>query len=377
GEAWKTQKLVNQILTELHSATPGGLSGNDDCGQMSAWYILSSLGFYSVTPGQNIYVIGSPLFEKATINLENGNKFIVKANNISAENIYIQSATLNGEPYINSYLLHEDIMRGAELLFEMGPEPNKKWGAAKNNRPYSENGDPVVSLPFIKSGDRLFLESTEISLGCDTKDTEIRYTLDGSVPTEKAKQYTNPFKISESHVIKIRAFHKDLKPGIPIAYKFNKAKLKEAVKIANVKPGLKYDYYERFFVTTEDLDTATPLQSGITDKITINQSQKANYFGFRFSGYIRVPKNGIYTFYLESNDGSRLFIDNEELIENDANHGAVEQPGSVDLKAGLHQIEVKYFQCGGGKKLKVSWAGPGFSKKEIGNEFLFHKSKPE
>jgi len=340
---------------------------------MSAWYILSSLGFYSVAPGQNIYVISSPLFEKATINLENGNKFVVKANNISAENIYIQSATLNGEPYINSYLRHEDIMRGAELVFEMGPEPNKKWGANKTNRPYSENGEPVVSLPFIKSGDKLFLKSTEISLGCDTKDAEIRYTLNGSTPTEMSALCTTPFKIYKSHVIKIRAFHKDLKPGVAIAYEFNKAKLNEVVKIANVKSGLKYDYYERFFVTTEDLDTATPLQSGITDKITINQSQKANYFGYQFSAYIKAPKNGIYTFYLESNDGSRLFIDNEELIENDANHGAVEQPGSVGLKAGLHRIEVKYFQCGGGKSLKVSWDGPGFKKREMKTEDFLYK----
>ncbi|MCK4747931.1 MAG: glycoside hydrolase family 92 protein, partial [Bacteroidales bacterium] len=99
GEAWKTQKLVNRILTRFYSDSPDGLAGNEDCGQMSAWYILSSMGFYSVSPGQNIYPIGSPLFDKVTVHLENGNTFVVEAKNISPENIYIQSATLNGEPF--------------------------------------------------------------------------------------------------------------------------------------------------------------------------------------------------------------------------------------------------------------------------------------
>ncbi|RLD65051.1 MAG: glycoside hydrolase family 92 protein, partial [Bacteroidetes bacterium] len=147
GESWKTQKLVNQILTKLHSSTPRGLSGNDDCGQMSAWYILSSMGFYSVAPGQDIYAIGSPLFEKTTINLENGRKFVLKANNVSDTNIYIQSATLDGKPYGKSFLRHKDIMQGAELIFEMGSEPNKDWAKEKNERPYSENGNTISSLP--------------------------------------------------------------------------------------------------------------------------------------------------------------------------------------------------------------------------------------
>lgn len=372
GESWKTQKLVNKILTELHSATPRGLSGNDDCGQMSAWYILSSMGFYSVTPGQNIYVIGSPLFEKATINMENGNKFVVKANNISTENIYIQSATLDGVSYSNSFIRHDDIMRGAMLEFEMGSEPDKDWGSAKDERPYSENGDPVISLPYIKSGDQLFLKSTKISLGCDTKGADIYYTLDGSTPTIKSELYTTPFEISKSQILKIRAFHESINSSVPVEFEFEKAELTEPAKNMSVENGLYYDYYERFFVSTEDIDALVPLQSGVTDQFTIDFAEKESYFGFRYSGYIKIPKDGIYTFYLESNDGSTLFIDEVELIENEANHGPVEEPGSIGLKAGLHKIKVKYFQCGGGKMLTVSWAVPGLEKTEIPANVLFH-----
>ncbi len=101
GQPWKTQKRVRQIMDELYTEKPDGLCGNEDCGQMSAWYVLSAMGFYPVTPGDPIYAIGSPLFEEITINLENGNNFTIKANNNSPENIYIQSATLNGEIILN------------------------------------------------------------------------------------------------------------------------------------------------------------------------------------------------------------------------------------------------------------------------------------
>ena len=113
------------------------------------------------------------------------------------------------------------------------------------------------------------------------------------------------------------------------------------------------------------------MSSGIINTFNIGEKKRENYFGFRYSGFIKVPKDGIYTFYLKSNDGSRLFIHGEELIENDANHGAVEEPGSVALKAGYHPIMVKYMQCGGGKSLLVSWSGPGMPKHEILENELF------
>ena len=124
GKAAKTQKYVKQILEEQYSNLPDGLSGNEDCGQMSAWYVLSSLGFYSVTPGVDYYSIGTPLFKKSSINLENGNTFEIKANNVSDKNFYIQSATLNGEEYNKSYITHSEITNGGKIIFEMGNIPS-------------------------------------------------------------------------------------------------------------------------------------------------------------------------------------------------------------------------------------------------------------
>lgn len=371
GEAWKTQKLVNKILNELYTTQNDGLAGNDDCGQISAWYILSSIGIYPVTPGQTIYAIGSPLFPKATLHLENGKTFVIKANKVSKENIYIQSATLNGKDYPNSFLRQKDIMNGGELAFEMGPEPNKKWGANSKNRPHSDNGKTVVSLPYIHSGDTLFQQSTVIAIACDTKNAEIRYTLDGSEPTEQSDLYTKPFKVSKSCLLNMSAYKKDLDSSIPVTYRLKKAEYEKPVKVEKIKPGIAFDYYERFFVTTEDLDKVAPLFSGITSKINLEPAVSGSYFGLKFRGLIKVPKDGIYTFFLKSNDGSRMFIDDKELIENDGNHGSVEEPGKVALKAGFHKIVVYYMQCGGGEFLQASWAGPDFKKHEISAGELF------
>jgi hypothetical protein len=372
GKAWKTQKLVNRILNELYTTEPDGLAGNDDCGQISAWYILSSMGFYPVAPGQTIYTIGSPLFAKATVNMESGKKFVIKANQVSKENIYIQSATLNGKPYSKSFLNHEDIMNGGELVFEMGTKPNERWGTAKTDRPYSENGEPVVQPPFVKTGDLLFEKSTLVELTCETPNSGIRYTLDGTEPNENSATYEKPFEISASAILKMKAFAPGRKASQVFTWKFEKAVPKEAVSLTSAKPGLKYDYFEKFFVTTADLDLVEPVSSGIINTFNIGEKKRENYFGFRYSGFIKVPKDGIYTFYLKSNDGSRLYIDSDELIENDANHAAVEEPGSIALKAGCHPIMVKYMQCGGGKSLLVSWSGPGFAKQEIPAQVLFH-----
>ena len=140
GEPWKTQKWVNEIRNKIYGVGPDGLCGNDDMGQMSAWYIFSAMGFYPVAPGQNIFAIGTPLFEEATLKFGewfNNKEFTIKAEGVSSENVYIQSAKLNGEPYELSWIKHDDIIEGGTLVFKMGPVPNRKWGASPNVVPPS------------------------------------------------------------------------------------------------------------------------------------------------------------------------------------------------------------------------------------------------
>jgi predicted alpha-1,2-mannosidase len=135
GQPWKTQKWVRKVMAALYSPEPDGLCGDDDTGQLSAWYVFSALGFYPVCPGQPIYVIGSPLFRKSVIRLAGGREFMIEAIDNSEKNVYIQSITLNGKRHDRSWLTHSDIVRGGELVFKMGPAPNRSGHAGPNTAP--------------------------------------------------------------------------------------------------------------------------------------------------------------------------------------------------------------------------------------------------
>ena len=127
GQPWKTAERVREVLSTMYSSKPDGLCGNEDVGQMSAWYILSSLGFYQVEPGSDRFWFGTPLFDKATVcvceSAYGPYKLHITAKNNSAENKYIQSVTLNGKPHNKGYIEHKDIVNGGHLEFQMGPEP--------------------------------------------------------------------------------------------------------------------------------------------------------------------------------------------------------------------------------------------------------------
>lgn len=137
GQQWKTAEKVSYIQHNFYTDQPEGIIGNEDCGQMSAWHVLSALGLYQVNPSNGIFVFGSPRFEKVTINLPEGKTFTVEAPAASKDNKYIQSVRLNGKPYTKSYISYEDIMKGGTLTFEMGSEPNKAFGADVADRPCS------------------------------------------------------------------------------------------------------------------------------------------------------------------------------------------------------------------------------------------------
>ena len=195
----KTQEKVHQILTELYTNEPDGVSGNEDCGQMSAWYVLSSMGFYPVTPGSNQYIIGTPLFDKATINLENGKHFTISANNLNDSNIYIETASLNGKPLNKTYISHEDIINGGSLEFHMTDNP-AIWGSGDGQEPKTEIKEHViVPVPFIAKGDVAFKGETEVVLDNVDNDAAIFYSFDNAEFIE----YKKPLNISEPTVLRV------------------------------------------------------------------------------------------------------------------------------------------------------------------------------
>lgn len=206
----KTQEKVYQILTELYNNDPDGVSGNEDCGQMSAWYVLSSMGFYSVTPGSNEYIIGTPLFDKATINLESGKQFTIVANNLSDTNIYVEYVKLNGKDLDVTYLKHKDIINGGTLEFTMTDNP-AVWGSRAGNEPKTEIKDHIIlPSPYIEKGDITFRGSTEVVLATSEKEAKIFYTLNN----DDFKRYEKPFTITEDSEVKLYSEKGDLKSPV-------------------------------------------------------------------------------------------------------------------------------------------------------------------
>lgn len=137
GEPWKTQSHIREVMSKLYNATENGYPGDEDQGGMSSWYVLSAMGIYSVCPGTDQYVLGSPVFNKITISMEDGKQFIIEANNNSRQNVYIQSATLNGNAYTHNWITYDDIKKGGRLHFEMSNQPNKIKGLANADKPFS------------------------------------------------------------------------------------------------------------------------------------------------------------------------------------------------------------------------------------------------
>jgi predicted alpha-1,2-mannosidase len=137
GQPWKTQARAREVMARLYQSTPDGFCGDEDTGQMSAWYVFSAMGFYPMCPGTTEYLIGSPLFDKATITLPDGKKFIINTRNNGPQRPYIGDGFFNGKSFDRTYIKHEEIVKGGELLFDMRPTTDHKWATAPEGLPAS------------------------------------------------------------------------------------------------------------------------------------------------------------------------------------------------------------------------------------------------
>ena len=197
GEPWKTQKLVRKIMDEFYKPEPDGLIGNEDCGQMSAWYVMSASGFYEVTPGSGVYTFGTPLFSEVKYHLENGKTFTIKANNVSPKNFYILSSSFNGVPYRKAFITHDNIMKGGILEFSMTDAPVSK---AFTEFPLSDMAVASIAVPTIGVSGEGSGSKTAVSLHCPTKGTLPFYSTDGS--ENLIEMYKFPLTIDRNVVIK-------------------------------------------------------------------------------------------------------------------------------------------------------------------------------
>ncbi|MGD9631192.1 MAG: GH92 family glycosyl hydrolase [Pyrinomonadaceae bacterium] len=208
GQPWKTQKYVRQIMDEFYRNAPDGLIGNEDCGQMSAWYILSASGFYPVNPGDGVCAFGTPLFPEMTYRLENGKTFTIRAKNVSSKNSYILNAKLNGALYKKAFITHEQIMNGGVLEFIMIDQP---VATAFTEFPVSSLASMTAAVPVI-FGERSFGEKTQVTLSTASSDAKLYYRIDREgeyAYPDTFRAYDGPFFLTENSKVTAMARKQD------------------------------------------------------------------------------------------------------------------------------------------------------------------------
>ena len=222
GQPWKTQEKIRDIMFKFYNDTPGGQIGNNDCGQMSAWYVFSAIGFYPVNPANGVYVLGSPNVDRADVKLENGKTFSMIAKGNSFTNSYIQSATLNGRPMAKNWISHQELMDGGKLVLTMGPRPNKQWGARRSERPMATmpNGFRYAALP-MPSSDKPIPLSLPIRIICGEDDPVGNFVpdpnmLDGSTNQARARIDVSASNAGPARIYQSERYGQDFTYSFPV-----------------------------------------------------------------------------------------------------------------------------------------------------------------
>ena len=256
------------------------------------------------------------------------------------------------------YGLFQDFM----LIESDGPAQKVYWRIKKVMSPEFNSIDSISNNPIT------------VSLSTKTDGAEIRYTLDGSTPNRKSQLYTKPLLLRKSSPVTAQSFKKDYTASPITQRKFYIIKKKiDNMGNHTYKNGMEYYYYEGMWSKIPDFELLTELKKGQTYSFNLDKLERrfAN-FAIEFIGYIKIDKGGKYTFYLSSNDGSKLLINDIPVVDNDGTHGDIERTGQIELTSGLHPFKLQYFDGGGSQSLNVQYKGPGIERQTIPLDKLMH-----
>jgi predicted alpha-1,2-mannosidase len=230
GRPDKSSEMVHRIIDTLYAADPDGLSGNEDCGQMSSWFVFAALGLYPVAPCSPDYLLIGPVFDRSVLNLESGRRFEIRVDRTAAADRYITAATLNGEPLSRSYLKHGEIASGGELQLVLGPRPNPDWGTSRKDRPRSRVEAPrVLAAPFAHSDGDRFRDQLTVELAAAEAGATIRYRKEDG----RWRKYRKRLVLKESTTIRFVVKRDGLRSPVVEAY-FHRIPNDWAIEVAGV-----------------------------------------------------------------------------------------------------------------------------------------------
>jgi hypothetical protein len=232
---------------------------------------------------------------------------------------------------------------------------------------------PLTTVSLENEVPNFFADAELVGLKATPDDAEIRYTVDGSEPMPNSILYTSPITVDKSLTIKAKAFTKGGLSGYPLTVELTKLVSKPPEKTGKLLPGLSMNYYEGNWQALPDFSKLKPLKNRITGKIEIPSFAHNENFAVVFTGYIDIQKDGIYYFSSNTDDGSRIYVGNTLVVDNDLSHGPTDVEGAIALKSGKYTIKIEFFQGGGGKLLEVNYAGPDIKKQRIGPNVLWHE----
>jgi hypothetical protein len=350
GKPWRTQELIHRICTDFYTNSPDGLIGNEDCGQMSAWYVLSAMGFYEVTPGSGIYALGTPMFDEVKVHLENTKTFFIKAPNRSTGNFYVNTVSLNGKLHPGTYIRHTDLANGGELIFTMSNKPNYRRGVKEKDIPHSSIVDgKFVAVPYFDMSTNKFKQTLPVKMGTLDKQAAIYYKLDAKESQASAfTRYTKPFTINNTCKVSFYSENNGSKSAV-VTQSFYKVPSDRTITVMsevnpmytaggeqalidgitgtkNWKTGEWQSYFDKDFVALIDLKSLRPI-----NHVGIHVLQDV-------SPWIVYPKEVIF----ESSTDGKVFqplTTVRNKISTEDKGPAVQELG-VDVKANARYIKV-------------------------------------
>ena len=234
-------------------------------------------------------------------------------------------------------------------------------------------GKPDIdNPPTITAESDIFVEPLTVTISSDRENVEVRYTLDGSVPTKTSALARGRLRLAETTDVSARCFRGDRPVSGVEKMTFKKVKPRPSATIARADSGVDYSYFEGDWDALPSFEKVHALKRGVTHNFDLSSRNEPMHFAFEYKGYINIPKDGVYTFSTESDDGSRLYVGPTLVVDNDGLHGMTEKKGIIALAKGFHPIKVEFFQKSGGMGLNVSMQGPDYKRSTIPDSLLFH-----